>query len=92
MQNSDKEKIFRHPKQCREHYASFLDPNIVKGPWSKGEDNLLLTQIAMNNGEKKWCKLTRILEGRTENAIKNRYQLLFSKLKKKKENKAKSEY
>jgi len=36
--------------------------------------------------------LTKILEGRTENAIKNRYQLLFSKLKKKKENKTKSEY
>lgn len=28
-------KIYRHPKQCREHYASFLDPQIKKGPWTK---------------------------------------------------------
>jgi 23S rRNA U2552 (ribose-2'-O)-methylase RlmE/FtsJ len=33
----------------------------------------------------------KILEGRTENAIKNRFQLIFAKLKKRKENKSKSE-
>jgi len=33
----------------------------------------------------------KILEGRTENAIKNRFQLIFAKLKKKKENKSKPE-
>jgi hypothetical protein len=65
LENQDKDKIFRHPKQCREHYASFLDSNIVKGPWSKNEDNILLIYIALNIGEKKWCKLTRVLEGRT---------------------------
>ena len=31
------------------------------------------------------------MEGRTENAIKNRFQLIFTKQKKKKENKSKGE-
>jgi hypothetical protein len=87
--NTNADKIYRHPKQCREHYASFLDPTIKKGPWTKDEDLMLLSHIIENAGEKKWCRLVKILEGRTENAIKNRFQLVFAKLKKKKENKSK---
>ena len=82
--NSVAEKIYRHPKQCREHYASFLDPQIKKGPWTKEEDLTLLAHIIENDCEKKWCKLVKILEGRTENAIKNRFQLIYAKQKKKK--------
>lgn len=52
---------------------------------------MLLSHIIENSGEKKWCRLVKILEGRTENAIKNRFQLIFAKLKKKKENKSKPE-
>lgn len=89
--NPKTDKIYRHPKQCREHYASFLDPQIKKGPWTKEEDLALLSHIIENNGEKKWCKLVKILEGRTENAIKNRFQLIFAKLRKKKENKNRAE-
>ena len=44
-QNSHSDKIYRHPKQCREHYASFLDPQIKKGPWTKEEDLTLLAHI-----------------------------------------------
>ena len=51
----------------------------------------MLAHIIENDCEKKWCKLVKILEGRTENAIKNRFQLIFAKLKKKKENKSKPE-
>jgi hypothetical protein len=52
---------------------------------------MLLSHIIENAGEKKWCRLVKILEGRTENAIKNRFQLVFAKLRKKKENKSKPE-
>lgn len=52
---------------------------------------MLLSHIIENGGEKKWCRLVKILEGRTENAIKNRFQLIFAKLRKKKENKSKAE-
>jgi 23S rRNA U2552 (ribose-2'-O)-methylase RlmE/FtsJ len=69
-----------------------LDPEIKKGPWTLQEDMTLLAHIVENSGEKKWCKLVKILEGRTENAIKNRFQLIFTKLKKKKENKSKGEF
>lgn len=92
IENKDLDKIYRHPKQCREHYNSFLDPEIKKGPWTLQEDMTLLAHIVENSGEKKWCKLVKILEGRTENAIKNRFQLIFTKLKKKKENKSKGEF
>lgn len=51
----------------------------------------MLSHIIENGGEKKWCRLVKILEGRTENAIKNRFQLVFAKLRKRKENKSKPE-
>jgi hypothetical protein len=82
--NTEPEKIYRHPKQCREHYSSFLDPQIKKGAWTRSEDLALLANIVENEGEKKWCRLVKVLEGRTENAIKNRFQLLSSKLRGKK--------
>lgn len=51
----------------------------------------MLANIVENEGEKKWCRLVKILEGRTENAIKNRYQLLLSKLTGKRPTKNQSE-
>lgn len=50
-----------------------------------------MSHIVENGCEKKWCKLVKILEGRTENAIKNRFQLIFAKQKRRKENKSKPE-
>jgi hypothetical protein len=43
------------------------------------EDVQLLTLIKNNNGNKKWSEIVFYFEGRTENALKNRYTLLLDK-------------
>eukprot|EP00948_MAST-09A_sp_MAST-9A-sp1_P002277 g2277.t1 len=58
-------------KQCRERWFNHLDPKIKKGAWSKEEDTILLTeQKKLGN---RWCKIASFLEGRSENAVKNRW-------------------
>jgi len=43
--NSNKNKVFRTAKQCREHWNCFLNPNIQKGPWTIQEDRRLLEYV-----------------------------------------------
>lgn len=75
-------KAFRSAKQCREHWNCYLNPHLKKGPWELAEDIQLLELIRGNNGEKKWSEIVYSFEGRTENALKNRYTLLIDKQKK----------
>jgi hypothetical protein len=58
-----------------------LNPKLKKGPWLTEEDIQLLSLIKSNNGEKKWSEIVFSFEGRTENALKNRYTLLIDKQK-----------
>lgn len=48
-----------------------------RGTWSKEEDYELL-KLAKEKG-KKWSEIARLLNGRTENSVKNRYHALFRK-------------
>lgn len=76
------DKVFRSAKQCREHWNCFLNPRLKKGPWLAEEDIQLLSLIKSNNGEKKWSEIVFSFDGRTENALKNRYTLLIEKQRK----------
>jgi hypothetical protein len=65
-------------KQCRERWTNHLDPNIVKGPWSRDEDAMLLDLHARFGNQ--WTKIATFYDGRTDNCVKNRWN---SSLKKK---------
>jgi hypothetical protein len=75
--NPAKNKVFRTPKQCREHWNCFLNPSIHKGPWSPQEDRRLLEYVLELEGAKKWSEISKFMAGRTENALKNRFNLLL---------------
>ena len=65
----------RTPKQCRERWINHMDPSIKKGEWSNAEDVLIIKkQAELGN---KWSLISKMLPGRTENAVKIRHKSLL---------------
>jgi hypothetical protein len=67
----------RSGKQCREHWNNCLNPDLIKGDWTEEEDFLIMFFYEKCKGS--WKKIVLLFNGRTENAIKNRF---FSQLRK----------
>lgn len=67
----------RSSKQCRERWFNHLDQSVSKGPWTPEEDELIYRQVKTIGG--KWSQIAKMLSGRTDNAIKNRYNSSIAK-------------
>ena len=64
-------------KQCRERWHNHLDPNITKRKWTVDED-MLIVKLHLVHGNR-WCDIAKQVDGRTDNAIKNRFNSNLSK-------------
>ncbi|KAH8925909.1 C-Myb R2r3, partial [Atractiella rhizophila] len=63
--------VFRSAKQCRERYVNNLSPHIEKRPWTQDEDWAIIR--GWQTLGRSWSKIARMLEGRSDNDVKNRW-------------------
>ncbi|CAK75006.1 unnamed protein product (macronuclear) [Paramecium tetraurelia] len=61
----------RTSKQVRERFVNKLNPEINQEPFTDAEDKLIIE--GFKNFGSKWCKISKMLQGRPENIIKNRF-------------------
>lgn len=70
----------RSGKQCRERYLNHLKPRLRFGEWTDEEDALLCT-LYQSMGSK-WAVMAKVMTGRTDNNIKNRFHHIRRRVEK----------
>lgn len=64
-------------KQCRERWRNHLDPEVNTEPWSAEEDQILIEMHETYGNQ--WVKIAEKLKGRSDNAVKNRWNSTLKK-------------
>lgn len=67
----------RTARQCRERYNNYLRPDLINGPWTPEEDELLIGLYEMHGP--KWALISRSFESRSPVNVKNRHSTLVSR-------------
>ncbi|EAY00730.1 Myb-like DNA-binding domain containing protein [Trichomonas vaginalis G3] len=64
----------RNPRQCKERWENYLNPNINRSPFSVAEDILLLEKYQEFGA--KWVIISKFFNNRSDISIKSRYMVL----------------
>lgn len=67
----------RTARQCRERYNNYLRPNLINGPWTHEEDELLI-ELYEKHGPK-WSFISQSFHARSPVNLKNHHSSLISK-------------
>ena len=64
----------RNPRQCRERWCNYINPELRKDPWTEEEDKILEEKYAEFGP--KWNKLAKFFNNRGDNNIRNRWMMI----------------
>ena len=62
----------KNARQCQTRWQNILDPNRVKGPWTKEEDHKLI-ELVKKFGPEKWSNISTYLPGRLGKQCRERW-------------------
>ncbi|KAL6619111.1 hypothetical protein ACP70R_034250 [Stipagrostis hirtigluma subsp. patula] len=58
--------------QCLHRWQKVLDPELIKGPWTQEEDDIIISMVK-KHGPKKWSLIARSLDGRIGKQCRERW-------------------
>ena len=67
----------RNQRQCRERWTNYLCPTINTSEWTPEEDSVLKEKVEQLG--KKWVKISKFFNHRTDQMCKNRFNILERK-------------